>query len=923
MVGGKAMKKILSILSAAAVLFGAVSCAKDNLGQIKEVKTVDNPLNTILVKVASDTKLAVDSDNLTPAFEEGDEIFGWDSEGTTYAYTCTEVTEDAATFTRTSSGAPSADEGTVVNLVYAPGYEIEDIVDKTLDVNLAVQGETLPVIMHISGTVDEEGICKVTFLNDVAIVDVKDAVLPDAVEDEEYTVSFHGKNTSLKFTLDEDGSLVVAPAVEGPISSSEKAKVSADSKISKKFAVPASLEATDVIIAAMAADGSTYTFSAGSKEIAAGKYIKVTGKEFAPQYVAQISSDKYMTLAKAVAVANAAEDVTTVKLLEDATIFETLKINNEAKKEIILDIDGKNCICSDNTIKMFDAATPFTVKDDTKSGSIKGGFCCIHSSSTLTLSDVQFEATGKSASAVINTNGENTVLNMTNCSVEATSETSSDAIRAVNAEGLATIDGCTLTSNGYALRLYAQNVAESSSMTVRNTYCYANGSMEAINTSNNTGKTSKITIESGYFHVTDAENIAKTKSSDQLEITGGHYNREVVAASGYVCLDKGESEPYRYVVEKATGEVLFVETGIQCALTDAIAAANAYPGACTIKFLKDLTNTASKTITNVSGVTFDMNGKTLTIKSSNRIAPKEGGKLIIDGDGVVTNTTFASNVFVLEGGTLIIKKTKVSLPEKPEGSSSSSTSAISVKDGGHLYVEGGEISVVEAAPTVAVTGNNATCEITGGTITGSGTKNGVLRVNNASASVSIDGVDVIVSSKSNSVGSPSVFVEKGSFELKNGTVGSTNEYTAIKVKDGSCKISGGSVVSQRQSFYCAGLGQITILDGEIRNTKGGTNYCNFYYPASSEDYPSPQNSIEISGGYIFTNTSATYANQSLFYDAGNDPKYGCVPSSASVTITGGYFTRDINSFSFVNMNGKVCSSGTFTHNGRTYKYHVE
>lgn len=271
------MKKVLSILSAVAVLFGAASCSKDNLGKIKEAGTVVNPLNTITVTMGSNTKVYINPE-LKPVFEVRDVIFGWDANGTTYEYTCTESSEDVATFTRTSSGAPSSEEGTIVNLVYAPGYSIGDIIDNSLRVNMVVQ-MGLPIVMHTSGTVDDEGICKVTFQNDVSIVDIKDAVLPEAEEGEEYAISFECTNTVLNFYLEEEGSIDVTPEETSMITSQELARVGADSKISKKLAVPASDGEVEVIITATGPKG-IYKFSAGTKNIEEGKYIKVYDKEF-------------------------------------------------------------------------------------------------------------------------------------------------------------------------------------------------------------------------------------------------------------------------------------------------------------------------------------------------------------------------------------------------------------------------------------------------------------------------------------------------------------------------------------------------------------------------------------------------------------------------------------------------------------------
>ena len=658
------MKKIIFALAAVAVLFGAASCEKDNLGKIKESKTVDNPLNNITVTIGTDSKLAIDDETLTPAFEIDDVIFGWDSEGTAYAYTCTEVTEDAATFTRTSSGAPSADEGTVVNLVYAPGYEIEDIVDKTLDVNLAVQGETLPVIMHTSGTVDEEGICKVTFLNDVAIVDVKDAVLPDAVEDEEYTVSFHGKNTSLKFTLNEDGSLIVAPASEGPISSSEKAKVSADSKISKKFAVPASIEATDVIIAAMAADGSTYTFSAGSKEIAAGKYITVADKTFAPQYVAQIGSDKYTSLAKAVAVANVATENVTIELLEDIVIPAYVEINNVNSAVTTLDLNGCVITCDDVDRTIY--ATSDLIVNDTKGdGGIKASHCAIRANKAkLTINGGTFEGDGyvSGGCGLIYSFGEGSKLTINGGEIKCVCGENEG--RAINVTLDSFIYGGTISCEGagFALRQYT---AGTCTVDGDNVVIYSNSTYASPVSAPSTN--SRINFVNGYVFADSDKDIINNAS--RVAVTGGHFNKEVTAAEGYECVASPVTGPdgrsYTHTVQVsatpvATVTIGGVETGYPVfadALTAAIAADEA-----TLK-LMDECEIPAEDVTVSKKLTLDLNGYKLVASAKKRLTvDAEGAVLTItdnstDKNGIIDMTSTGGYfVIVVTKGNCIVNE---------------------------------------------------------------------------------------------------------------------------------------------------------------------------------------------------------------------------------------------------------------------------
>lgn len=270
-------KNLLIIAAAAAMILGSASCTKETLSQKAGIEISGKTLDEIRVPRKTTTRVGIDS-YCTPFFEVNDEIFGWDAEGNSYSYKCTDVTQTAFVFARTSEFAPSAEQGTTVNLVHAPGYGTTDIVEKALAIDLSSQSGSLPLVMHAMGKVDGEGCCELEFNNDVAVIEIKDAVLTGAEENQEFTMSLEGSNTRLQMSLSESESLNCEANTPGTITDAVKVKADAQGKVSCRFAVPAS--GGQVNIKVKASGSKCYVFDFGEKEIVAGKYITAEDKTF-------------------------------------------------------------------------------------------------------------------------------------------------------------------------------------------------------------------------------------------------------------------------------------------------------------------------------------------------------------------------------------------------------------------------------------------------------------------------------------------------------------------------------------------------------------------------------------------------------------------------------------------------------------------
>lgn len=850
------MKKILFAIAAVAMVLGSASCTKDNLGKIKEVKTNDNPLNTIIVKVASDTKLAVDRDNLTPAFEEGDVIFGWDKDGNTYAYTCSGVETGVATFTRSSSGAPSADEGTMVNLVYAPGYGIEDIVDKTLDVNLAVQGETLPVVMHATGEVDAQGECIVEFSNDVAIVDIKDAVLPGAAESEEYTVAFHGKYTSLKFALSEFGFLNYEAAVEGSISSSVKAAVSADSKISKRFAVPASLEATDVIITATDADGAAYSFSAGSREIVAGKYIEVSDKEFAPRYVAQIGDNKYLRILDAVDAANASSSDVTIELLSDIDkVPHSMTFNNDNEAKVTFDF--RDCMINStmNPAVICSTSVIFVDNGPLKKGGITG------TSMVLAMRGGENVIDGGNYTGH-NTYGVMRVSNNTKVTVnEGVTMTADNKSRVINAGSTSSNVGGETIINGGTFKSTNWGVIRCTygNLTI-NGGTFVSECDSVVYASNSKGAAE---INGGYFYAQEAAPAEHPEAfvggpGILKNVFGGKFSHQVensYCADGKICKAMGtpevvEDRTYSYeIVENQDAPDIVSVNGTMFKSFDlAVEEAVNYSGEGDVTLKLETTEpveaASSILLTNANGkkITLDLNGG--VIKSlTDSLITVTGGKLDIK-NGKLTLATGKYKLLHIGAGGVV--NTENCVFEDNSNYSNNNTHYYIISLHGKDKSNLGELYLNNGTKIIKASGWGYCLRVGYGILTTNGTVEVTGHVN------PLDGSNY-------GKGAPLVYAYTGG---------------KITINDGA-------------SFYSPGTGNAYVMNIATGNTAGFIN---------------------INGGYF-------YGDQLCIKDTTSDGGAAKV-----LTVNGGYFSHDFSSLKFKGGKMLTPCEVKHTHDGKELTY---
>ena len=685
------MKRLILAIAAVSILFGAASCKKENLG----VVTPGNggtPLDVIKATVAvpaADGKLSLVEDTqlqtVTPAFEVDDELFGFTGD-VKYAYKCTSVDEDGnAIFTRTSENAPSAEDGTIVTLFFAPGYNMDSIKEGKLAIDITGQkagiDSELPVIMAAQGAV-ESGECVMAFGNEVSIISVNEAVLTDAEAGTEMaSLSVSGLHGKIEYSLDsEDGSLVsVMPAETDVITNTGVLSVAEGSKFGGCVATFQSEETTHVFTAT-AADGAKYSWTATSKAVAENSYVKVAGKTFDPKYVAQIGSDKYMTLAKAVATANEATENVTVAMLEDVSESHSLTINN-SDAVVTLDFNG-HTIASTATPALI-CSTNFVVDDlsASKNGGIKaadgnsrkqalvvrggdgnkinaGTFIGYHPAGVVRIggkgtTTIAEGVTVTSNTEVTRTEGSRAVLNAFSNSDDAGTTliinggtfTSRKCGVLRTAYGAIEVKGGTFVSDCDSLFHATQQAYESS---IAGGYFFAGTTpaTRGLYIGGSSFVNGKSKISGGYFNSTlepGEEEISYIKS--------GYQFIELPEAE----VKDGRSYPYS-VVEyiPATNEASV--NGVEYAFfDDAVKAAKDYNGEAdkvTLKLLENVEVTGKYDLTNKPGKDFylDINGKTLTVSVDSCFASDVDLYVVDTGaeKGLITTSKprlFVKNIF--------------------------------------------------------------------------------------------------------------------------------------------------------------------------------------------------------------------------------------------------------------------------------------
>ena len=377
------MKRLFTLILGVALIASMHSCKtiEENNGQIVEKKLKI----TAVIDGKMETRVSYDVDNtantITPAWEVGDEVFGFDSNNNTFTLSVTATGDEGATLEPEGSYSPA--EGTTVYAIYAPGYSVSDLNDNTLSVNLAAQGGVLnastPALMCATGSVNADNELELHFANQTAIIGVKKFQLNGVTAATTVTsMTVNGVITTGMFRV-KDGVLELVPGTEtGSITATHPnapdggwtTDANGICEAGVYFAAMPTTEAPEITLNAVAggikyANVSSITASA----MEPGKYYYMSKKLGGA--VADVDGIGYATIDEAWAVANAAAAPCTVTLLADCTAAAKLLLNNTGSGDVTLDLNGckLTTITSDYGIHV--NARTLVIEDNEQGGEIE------------------------------------------------------------------------------------------------------------------------------------------------------------------------------------------------------------------------------------------------------------------------------------------------------------------------------------------------------------------------------------------------------------------------------------------------------------------------------------------------------------------------------------------------------------------------
>ena len=415
------MKKYLSILCAAAVVFGAASCQKADIENASA--TVGTPLKTITVRIAggdtgSDSRLALDEETHYTKFQEGDQLFGWDATGN-YTYYCTKAEADEAEFELISEYAPSSEPGTKVNLIFANGYDA-DYIDKGA-LSLDIKGQNangfsdLPIVMTGQGIVAGDGGCEVTFENETSYIRIKDCKTPVDGGMSFYSLEATNLYPQMTISIGSDGNFVKTIGQAGTITNSAEIVSTQDGEISScmaTFPTPEGAAAADIIFSAESAEGIEYYYSAGKKTVPANKIISITEKEFTAELpvvgVVELAEtgEAFTDFSAAVAAANAYSGPCTLKMLQDFTNTTAQTISNT--DGVTLNLNGYTFTASGKSTRIAIASGSSLTIDGEGTYTVATGtniFALTNENSTLILKGGTIRSTTGTYAVIYSTKG--------------------------------------------------------------------------------------------------------------------------------------------------------------------------------------------------------------------------------------------------------------------------------------------------------------------------------------------------------------------------------------------------------------------------------------------------------------------------------------------------------------------------------------
>lgn len=346
------MKKIVSVISLAALLIGVTACERENFAPDGGINP-DFKVTATIEPIENTTRVGYTVDNtentVTPEWQVDDQIFGFDSEGNTFTYRVSAVDGVTKEATLALVGEYTPVSASKAYAIYYPGKTVLNFegsgAARTLAVDLSAQSGALntssPVLMCATADITPGGI-NFSFQNQTAVIGVKAFQLPEAATIT--SMDLNGVITTGTFSVDE-GVLKLTPKGSPTKVTATGSWETADDGGNQKVKTGVYFASLPTASANLVLDASSSTKTYAnvtaipSTSLTAGNYYymsKVLGER-----VAAIGTTTYTTIDAAWTAANAATSDVIVTLLANCSAANQLLLNDTGSGEITLDLNGK------------------------------------------------------------------------------------------------------------------------------------------------------------------------------------------------------------------------------------------------------------------------------------------------------------------------------------------------------------------------------------------------------------------------------------------------------------------------------------------------------------------------------------------------------------------------------------------------------
>ncbi|MBR4212531.1 MAG: hypothetical protein IKR82_01030 [Bacteroidales bacterium] len=543
------MRKIVWSFFAIALILSAASCQDNGLDANYSNSTLTITA-TIVEPETSRMGYTFPDNNIQPTWADGDQVFGFDSEGNNFTFEVESVTDGRATMTVVGEYTPV--NGRTIYAMFVPGKRVTDIEGNEVVIELDKQTNVNnpSVILCATSTVSENTV-NLGFRYQTAIVGVKQFKIPETSAD---VTSLKLVGAKAQGTIKvEGGELKLVPA-DGTQTITASPATSWTANESGIVSTPVYFMVIPTVDAELELQATTATanyvnlshIGEDGLDIEAGHYYYMSKNLATP--VAQVGREKYTTIDAAWAAANAATSDVTVTLLANCTATSTLTLDNSGTNAVTLDLNGHN-LTGSSSVTTITALRELVITDSKGTGKITSPYYYVvrveGSSTNVTISNCTIVSTNTNTSrttyvypAAVLIYDENTQSGKTESHLtinNATIYTENKLTAVSNRNGNLEITNSEISSGITTTGMVGVSTGDNSNTEVTPSTIINSGCFYCSNTEGTRpaaylyGTGSRVTINDGFFYSEGTRSVraATAATLANYTINGGFYNKEI------------------------------------------------------------------------------------------------------------------------------------------------------------------------------------------------------------------------------------------------------------------------------------------------------------------------------------------------------------------------------------------------------------